>query len=330
MCFPHFPLQFLNSPSSNLEKKMTPPSPETLQAFGLSGPLTPLAGGRGLCYRINGTVLKPCDDIAESQWLSELSACFLHRSPTAYRISVPLPSLADPNTYVANGWCASSYISGVGILQGSFEGIFAASRALHTDLAELVHSKPEILSHRAFNRFDEADRVTWGEKTLDEVEKVSQEMLAQLQPILDKLRGVMQPLPPTLERGGKDLLAPQLVHMDLLGNVLFEDGKPPGIIDLTFYWRPVAYAEAVVVVDGLTRVGQGRELVESFLSGESGDTTDAHADARPVRVQLLVRALYWRYLTFAIDPDLEWVRVNLPRADYAGAADIVCGLVTRE
>jgi hypothetical protein len=46
-------------------------------------------------------------------------------------------------------------------------------------------------------------------------------------------------------------------------------------------------------------------------------------------VQLLVRALYWRYITFAIDPDLEWVRINLPQADFKTAANIVCGLIDK-
>jgi len=293
-----------------------PPSAEVLAAFGLSGIVVPVPGGRGLCYRVGDTILKPCDDIAESQWLSQLSAAILRTSPTSYRLAIPMASLSDPNSYAVNGWAASSFVSGVPSLN-HFPDVFRAANALHADLAKAVKSKPAALANRAFNRFDEADNVAWGEKSVGQVERVNQAMLGRLQPILDQLSAAMRPLP-----GGDPCLKNQLVHMDLLGNVLIEKDKPPGIIDLTFYWRPAAYALAVVVADGLTRLGsRGPELVELYLQG--GEIK------RDVGVQLLVRALYWRYLTFAIDPDLEWVKVNLPQADYAGAAGTVCGLINQ-
>lgn len=39
------------------------------------------------------------------------------------------------------------------------------------------------------------------------------------------------------------------MHGDLVGNVLFVEGLPPAIIDLSLYWRPVAYSAALVVGD---------------------------------------------------------------------------------
>lgn len=46
---------------------------------------------------------------------------------------------------------------------------------------------------------------------------------------------------------------PQLVHGDLTGNVLLSPhGGKPGIIDVSPYWRPAAYAEGVVAADALT------------------------------------------------------------------------------
>ncbi|KAK0618973.1 hypothetical protein B0T14DRAFT_518335 [Immersiella caudata] len=179
-----------------------------------------------------------------------------------------------------------------------------------------------MLDARGTNRFIEADLVTWGDKTLSEVEKVNEDMLAQLEPVLKRVRGCMRPLPSEEE---EPRLRRQLVHLDLLGNVLIdeEEGAAPGIIDWSLYWRPAVYALAVVVADGLTRIGEveSRELIELFFGyGEV-------PMKREVGVQLLLRALYWRYLTFAIDPDLEWIRVNLPKADYEGAAKILCGLL---
>ena len=44
--------------------------------------------------------------------------------------------------------------------------------------------------------------------------------------------------------------------------MLFEDdGQPPGIIDLTFFWRPAKTGEAIAVADGLMWHGEGDDLV---------------------------------------------------------------------
>lgn len=75
-----------------------------------------------------------------------------------------------------------------------------------------------------------ADRVAFGEARAD----YPAEYQALLAPLL------VAPLPD---------LPLQRVHGDLTGNVVFSPGSPPGIIDLTLYWRPMAFAEAVVLVD---------------------------------------------------------------------------------
>lgn len=297
-----------------------PPTPSILRAFGISDRfgLEPLSGGRGLCYSVGAIVLRPVDDAAEAEWLCRLTTALLARSsgPKAYRLAAPIPDVACPDTFVIDGWTASAYLPG-NVSLDHFPDILGAVRAFHADLADLIREKPTEVANRAFNRFDEADHVTWKEKTLDEVEKVNLDMLAQLRPLLGRLESAMRPLPMLAQ---DPRLRPQLIHMDLLGNVLIEEGEPPGIIDLTFYWRPALYAEAVMVADGLVRMPDSdrKALLESYLREDQGDDY--------VRVQLLVRALHWRYVTFAIDPDLEWVRVNLPKADYAGAANVILGL----
>ena len=54
---------------------------------------------------------------------------------------------------------------------------------------------------------------------------------------------------------------PQLVHCDLTGNVLFADGLPPAVIDISPYWRPPSDAEGVVVADLLCYHGAGGSAV---------------------------------------------------------------------
>jgi hypothetical protein len=76
-------------------------------------------------------------------------------------------------------------------------------------------------------------------------------------------------------------LPAQLVHGDLAGNVLFHPELPPLVIDLSPYWRPPAFASAVVVVDALVWLGADEDLVKPLLEDEGFP-------------QLLLRALLFR------------------------------------
>lgn len=283
---------------------MSPPSPNIIESFGLKGDPEPIAGGRGLCYLVGHAVLRPSDDEIQDQWISSLLGCLLQRPLTQYRLATPIPLSTQPGIFVSKGWTASSFVSGIASPTGRFIDRIKASRAFHADLAQLVREKPEMIGTRP-NRWTKADKVTWGESRLHEVEGVNEAVFVHVKPLLDRLEQVWRPLP--------DGQQWQLIHGDLTGNILFTDDAetPPAIIDYTFYWRPAEYANAIIVADGLAWAGEGRELVEWFA-------TDG------IRTQLLVRAIYWRYLTFAINSDLDWIQRNLLKADYPGAVETVC------
>ena len=74
-----------------------------------------------------------------------------------------------------------------------------------------------------------------------------------------------------------------MIHADLGGNVLFHDTLAPAVIDVSPYWRPAAYADAIVVADAVAWSGAGDELVERLLRAQ-GD-------------QLLLRAVLFRVAT---------------------------------
>ncbi|SEM93963.1 hypothetical protein SAMN05660976_06398 [Nonomuraea pusilla] len=59
------------------------------------------------------------------------------------------------------------------------------------------------------------------------------------------------------------------------------------MIDFSPYWRPVGYAEAIVVADGLLYHHAEPELIDSVLPGRDG-------------LQMLVRALIFRLATSAV------------------------------
>ena len=82
-------------------------------------------------------------------------------------------------------------------------------------------------------------------------------------------------------------LPSQLVHGDLGGgNVLFQDHLPPAIIDISPYWRPRRYAEAILVCDAIAWAGADLAALET-LADEPGH-------------QLALRAVLFRLASCAI------------------------------
>lgn len=278
---------------------MAAPPAEILRAFGIHETPFQIPGGQNLCYRAGDFILKPSGDIAESQWVSQL----FRQLPISSEYSFPLPKevLNAPGQFVANGWTASSFVAGTSCPKKHIADILGVCRAFHNDLGKLGLGKPRFLSSRS-NRWQEADLVTWDEKALTQVENVNEDLLVYFDSVLGTLRSMMQPLPSDVRD--------QLIHGDMTGNVLFEDGEPPNIIDFTPYWRPAEYASAIVVADGLAWHDKGEELIKMYGTDH-------------VRMQLLIRALYWRCLTLTIDSDMDWLRTHLPNADYKGATNVL-------
>ncbi|KAF5553814.1 ribosomal L1 [Fusarium mexicanum] len=284
------------------------PPPNVLDAFGVEGSLIHVPGGRGLCYRTSqGILLRPSDDDKESEYIATLCKSLFELHPVDYR--VPRPIQASDARYVCDGWTAWEYLEGKATPQGKFDILMTACRAFHANITRLPVERPSFLSSRQ-NRFTEADLVTWEEKKLGDVDDVNSDVMATIQPILDQLVKLRQPF--------REKIKNQLIHGDLTGNVLFdsETNKPPTIIDITLYWRPAEYAEAIIVADGLIWLNGDRKLVEMFGTDHT-------------RMQLLVRALYWRCLCFAIDLILPWVNENLPKANFAGAIEVVRELMSK-
>lgn len=277
------------------------PGRDILQAFGINGEPTLVAGGRGLCFRVGMILFKPAEHEAEAQWVSQLAARVLDWQPSQYRLARPLAVISNSDDYVFRGWTASSFLNGAVPPRMRFEEIIAVARAFSADLAEHGIDKPTFIDQRV-DRWSEADRVTWGEKALKDVKNVDSKILQYMSPILETLKAMVKPLPPEL--------GSQLIHSDLTGNILFdeENRSPPGIIDLTMYWRPSAYAEAIIVADGLTWHGEGSGLIELYGTDD-------------IRLQLLVRAMYWRNITYAIDPDVDWIRQHMHKGDFQGALE---------
>ncbi len=207
---------------------MTAPPDHVRSAFGVAGEVPHLlAGGRGRSYRCGNVVLKPADDPAESSWLAGV---FEQLWVPGVRVARPVRS--SDGRWVVGGWTAHRHVAGRPAPR--FAEVIDVGRRLHESLADLP--RPRFLDDRD-DLWSWADRVSWGDPAAD----------------TDRLGdGLGAAAFAALAAGRRPVdLRHQIVHGDLTGNVLFAGAAPPAVIDMTPYWRPAAWATAVVVVDAI-------------------------------------------------------------------------------
>jgi len=239
-----------------------------LAAFGLAGTVpTRLSGGQGTAWRAGHVVLKPADSLRAGRWFAEV-----YDALTGPGFRVPRPVRALTGDWVALGWTAYQWVPGAAAdwsgVSPRWPAMVTVSRALHAALAGVP-----VPAWRATeeNPWTIGDEVAWGERDPDPLLGPAAGPLAwQVRRLLAALRPVDLPS--------------QLIHADLGGNVLFDDGLPPAVIDFSPLERPAGLPIAIAAVDALMWRGASPVMLE-HLAGE------------PELDQLLPRALAYRLVT---------------------------------
>ena len=225
-------------------------------AFGATAAPRRLAGGKNGTWRCGEIVLKPAEGEAETVWRCGV----LETLPeSGFRIARPLR--AAGGGWLAEGWEAARFVTGRAD-QRRVDDVIVAGQAFHQAIAALP--RPSFLDARD-DPWAYGDRLAWAEPGpgIDDPGPALTTLLEARRPIA---------------------LPAQLVHGDLLGNVLFAPGQPPAIIDWPAYWRPPGWASAVAVVDALC------------WHGVDASVLDRWSHLREWR-QLLIRALIYRMAT---------------------------------
>lgn len=214
-------------------QRFTPASVDTvdtvLRAFGARGPARPLAGGQGTSWFADGLVFKP-EAGPLQEWLGETLP---RDGRDGFRLAEQVR--ARDGSWSHDGWSATRRVEGAApdyTDVRTWAAIIAAGRAFHHAVAGL--ERPQFLGSRR-DRWARADRVAWGEEDIGFIPR-----FASLATVLRRA------LDPADHREPS-----QIVHADLAGNVLFAPGLPPAVIDVSPYWRPVSFAEGMVVADAL-------------------------------------------------------------------------------
>lgn len=232
----------------------TVPPLKVFAAFGASDTPERMAGGRGLTWRSGQVVIRPTSDPGEASWKSEV----LVQIDDSEGFTVPRPVRDDQGRWVHDGWQAAEWIPGSAD-ETRVGDVVRAGEAFHRAIAELP--QPSFI-RASDDPWSKADRMAWGEAPLP------------ANNLLDRLVREYRPVH----------TPSQVIHGDLLGNVLFAEGRPPAVIDWAPYWRPPGLGSAIAAVDAACWHGYSvDELADDY--------------GIPEWRQLLLRALVFRMAT---------------------------------
>jgi uncharacterized protein (TIGR02569 family) len=222
----------------------------------------------GRTWAVGDVVLKPVDDTVQHAWVSEVFESW----PRDSGVRVPQPLRRSGGDLTAAGWAAHRWLDGETARAGADPTRFHETwRRFHAVTATL--ERPSFLDTRA-DPWSFGDRVAWEGMA----PQGSPATLALLQRLLPRLKPVD--------------LTDQVVHGDLGGNVLFAPGLPPAVIDWPPYFRPAAWALAVVAADAVCWEGAPLSLLDAWSDVPHWD-------------QLLLRAAVYRIATRGRNETLE-------------------------
>lgn len=235
--------------------------------------MVPLDGGKA--WRCGDLVLRRVSDRAHAVWLARTFA-----SLDLPELRLARPVRTTDGRWVIAGWAASRHV--VGVAESRPDDTVLTAVRLHQRTAHLP--RPDFLSRRD-DLGAVCERIAWDERSVD----------------LDETKGgrwfeVLAPARRPVD------LPDQLVHGELFGTVLFDDGKrdddtttypveplPPAIVDFVPYFRPAEWGAAVAAVDAVAWGGADGALLERW----------AHLPEWP---QLLLRAVLFRLAFNALSP----------------------------
>lgn len=238
------------------------PTNRALRAFGArEKSLTRMPGGAGFVWTDGPLVLKPVGCVAEHSWV-----CAVYADWEAHdAIRVPEPVLPTGTSaedgWSVDGWGAHIFLSGRDVnLPGEMARVKEAGDVFHSVLADLP--RPGFIDGRD-DPWAFGDRLAW-----DGIEPVGD---GKTLAVIEELRGHLAPV----------TSREQVIHGDMLPNVLLADGAPPAVIDWPPYFRPAGMANAIAITDAVTFRAAPLSLLDDWESGDDWD-------------QLLIRALLYR------------------------------------
>lgn len=232
-------------------------------------------------WRCGEVVLSRVADHARAAWSAKVrEALFID----GVRLARPVRS--TDGRYVVSGWRADTFVEGTA--EPRHDEVVSAGIRLHEATAAL--ERPRFLTQAPgipwtdVDVFVVADRAAWEDRPLHSLppNAIVSPGAADAEKSVDLINQLAALRKPTKSPS-------QLVHGDLFETVVFFGAAPPGITDITPYWRPASWAAGVAVVDALAWGDADDGLIERW-------------EALPEWPQMLLRALIFRLAVHALHP----------------------------
>lgn len=238
------------------------PTGRAVRAFGVhEQALERLAGGQGSSWTDGRVVLKPVGYAPEHRWFSRVYAEWCAHDDVRVAEPVEPHSADEPNGWSVDGWAANIFLAGRETdLPREVARVKEASDVFHHHVRNLP--RPAFIDLRD-DPWAFGDRLAW--------EDGPAEGDAETLELIEHLRSHLAPVS----------RPSQVIHGDILPNVLVADGRPPAVIDWPPYFRPVEMANAIAVTDAVTFHRAPLSLLDEWAAG-----ADWH--------QALIRALLFR------------------------------------
>ncbi len=241
----------------------------------------PLGAGWDDGWRCGEVVLSMVADHARAAWSAKVRETLF---VDGVRLARPVRS--TDGRYVVSGWRADTFVEGTA--EPRHDEVVSAGIRLHEATATL--ERPRFLTQAPVapwtdvDVFVTADRAAWDDHPLQSLPPgaLVSPGAADAEKSVDLINQLAALRRPTKSPN-------QLVHGDLYETVLFSGAAPPGITDITPYWRPASWAAGVAVVDALAWGDADDGLIERW--GEL-----------PEWPQMLLRALIFRLAVHALHP----------------------------
>lgn len=204
-------------------------------------------------------MLKPVGFAPEHNWVCEVYAGW---NATEVRVPEPvLPHAEEQPGWSTDGWGAHVFVPGRDVdLPREISRVKEASDAFHLCVKGLP--RPDFMDDRT-DPWAFGDRLAWEDTEPDG----DQETLE----VIERLRSQLAPVSTPA----------QVIHGDILPNVLLADGLAPAVIDWPPYYRPVGMANAIAVTDAVIFRAAPLSLLDEWSAGDDWS-------------QLLIRALLYR------------------------------------
>lgn len=202
---------------------------EIAKFFGSTEQVFLLSGGEGQTYKSGKIILKKTNNEIESIGLAD----FVYNLEIKPGLRIQKPVKSVKGNWVESGYVAWEFLEGKEF-SGNFEQKITICKMFNKTFEG--YAKPKFLEYKNDPWFI-ADKYVWGEKD-GEYQEDFQEIIRS-----------------TLQKINPINLESQLIHGDISGNIISDDVLGAAVIDLTFYYRPVNYSIAILLVDMLTWEG---------------------------------------------------------------------------